>query len=292
MKLDEEAVMLSSTAMRRLCDRIDLLEQAYLQNYYQMDTSDPKTYKRFEPASQQEIAAGEKYWGQKYPKSFKTFLKLQNGWRRLGLGWSIVGSRRPDNKEMFAEIENALSQLPNVADDRQVQELQEKEKKNKKLILPTNHIVCGVDYNGNLLLFDGNRIAKGEPNVVATQYLTHVAQRWNSFEGFLNYIAGRIERALSTLDVPVNEILGAVGPATNAPEKRKGQSSRTRKTPTQAQTTSSKKKSPAKKKVASKKLARKKNKRSTSRASSAETANKKTTSLRGDSKRKTRRAHK
>jgi hypothetical protein len=186
--------------IEKLCSRQDELEQQYLKAYYSMDTSNPLIYCRYKASSAKDIAAGEKFWRQKYPPSYRAFLKLQNGWLRFGAGWTLVGAPRKDNKKEFAMIKKTLSQVPVVANEQERAELAEKEKRDPKLILPTNHIVLGTDFNYNLLVFDRHRVSKtGEPEIARTQYGTHVNGRWENFEAFLKDTIVRTEKGLATV---------------------------------------------------------------------------------------------
>jgi len=192
--------MLSMGEMKRLCGILDVAQREYLIGTYQMRVDVPSVYKRFSPATAAEIAKLEKAFGMKCPPSYRTFLKIQNGWRRFGLGWSLLGAPRPESKDLYATVKQTLGQSGAVANEQERKELLEKEKKDPRLIHPAHHWVIGTDANFNLLLFDRNRVSKdGEPQVVSTRYLIHVDCRWKSFEAFFKDVLGRVERHVRDL---------------------------------------------------------------------------------------------
>jgi hypothetical protein len=186
--------------MKRLCDTLDEAQREYLIGTYHMRVDVPSVYKRFAPATTAEIAKLEKEFGMKCPPSYRTFLKLQNGWRRFGLGWSLLGALRPESKDLHATVKQTLGQTGSVANEQERKELLEKEKKDPRLIHPAHHWVIGTDANFNLLLFDRNRVSKDvEPQVVSSRYIIHVDCRWKNFEAFLRDVLGRVEKHVRDL---------------------------------------------------------------------------------------------
>jgi hypothetical protein len=189
--------MLSISSLRRILDKHDATQRAYLERYYRMNTKAANVYLRFPPVTSKELAAAKEYWRRTYPASYRTFLDINNGWRRFGLGWSLVGAPTSQNKDMYKDVKNTLRQLSTVASQEEQTELVQKQKKDPKLILSTEQIVLGTDFNGGLLLFDSNRVsASKEPQVVSVQSVIHVVDRWTNFEAFVRDIASRVERRL------------------------------------------------------------------------------------------------
>ena len=178
--------MLSKPTMRRLLDKHDVTQRAYLERYYRMNTKAPNVYQRFEPVKSAELAAAKQHWGRAYPKSYATFLSVNNGWRRFALGWSLLGAPASYSKDMYADVKNTLRQLSTVATHEEQAKLVERQKRDTKVILPTEQLVVGTDFNGGLLMFDGNRLsASKEPQIVSVDSVIHVVERWSNFEGFL-----------------------------------------------------------------------------------------------------------
>jgi SMI1 / KNR4 family (SUKH-1) len=192
--------MISMGDMKRLCDTLDAAQREYLIGTYQMRVDVASVYKRFAPATAREIAKLEKQFGMKCPPSYRTFLKIQNGWRRFGLGWSLLGAQRPESKDLHAIVKQTLGQSGAVTTEEERTELLEKEKKDPRLIHPAHHWIIGTDANFNLLLFDRNRVAKnGEPQVVSSRYLIHVDCRWKNFEAFFRDVLSRVEKHVRDL---------------------------------------------------------------------------------------------
>jgi SMI1 / KNR4 family (SUKH-1) len=194
--------MTTTEKIRKLCDNQDLLQQAYLKAYYSMDTTRCSVYCRYKGASAKELVAGEKYWKQKYPASYRTFLAGQNGWLRFGAGWSLVGVARQENKKEYSEVKKAIGQLPVVINAEESALLKESQKSDPKVILPTDHMVVGTDFNYGLLVFDRYRVAQtGEPEVAWVRHGIHVVNRWKNFEQFLADMIDRTEKSLAKLHV-------------------------------------------------------------------------------------------
>jgi len=187
--------MVSIGEMKRLCDTLDVAQREYLIGTYQMRVDVPSVYKRFPPATAAEIAKLEKEFGMKCPPSYRAFLKIQNGWRRFGLGWSLLGAPRPESKDLQATVKQTLGQTGAVANEQELKDLLEKEKKDPRLIHPAHHWIIGTDANFNLLLFDRNRVSKdGEPQVVSTRYIIHVECRWKNFEAYFKDVLRRVQK--------------------------------------------------------------------------------------------------
>jgi hypothetical protein len=88
-----------------------------------------------------------------------------------------------ENQALYARVGKELSYLPDVADAETLERLKREESSDDSVIAITNHSVFGVDFNGDLLAFDRNRLdGQGEPQVVWVKYLTSVEQRYDSFE--------------------------------------------------------------------------------------------------------------
>jgi hypothetical protein len=192
--------MSTAETIQKLCDKQDQLQQAYLKAYYGMDTTRRSVYCRYKGASKREIAAGEKYWNHKYPETYRAFLVGQNGWLRFGSGWSLVGVARQENKKEYSEIKKTLDQLPVVINAEESAALKESQKRDLKVILPTDHVVIGTDFNYGLLLFDRYRVAQsGEPEIAWVRHGIHVVNRWKNFEKFLADMIDRTEKSLSKL---------------------------------------------------------------------------------------------
>ena len=101
---------------------------------------------------------------------------------------------------MYKDVQNTLRQLPVVANDQDQAKLAQKQNKDPKLILPTDHTVFGTDFNGGLLMFDTNRVsAAKEPQVASVDSLIHVVQRWDSFEAFVKDAAARVAERLENI---------------------------------------------------------------------------------------------
>jgi hypothetical protein len=196
--------MTLSKRIEKLCDRQDQLQQTYLRAYYSMDTGNPAIYCRYKGVSPKELANGEKYWGQPYPPSYRAFLVQQNGWLRFGNGWTLLGAPRAENKKQYQEIDKTFKQVPVVATEQEVTALKEKQKRDTRVILPTEHMALGTDFNYALLMFDRYRVSRsGEPEVVWVRYRIHVEHRWKNFEEFLKDMIVRTERGLSQVKWPI-----------------------------------------------------------------------------------------
>jgi hypothetical protein len=191
---------MSADKIQKLCDKQDRLQEEYLKVAYSMNTSLCSVYCRYEAATLQELAQGEKYWRRSYPPSYRAFLQQQNGWLRFGLGWTLVGVPRAENKRHFGEVDKALRQIPVVtsADERRV--LGERQKRDTKVILPTEHMAIGTDFNYAVLVFDQYRISRSEePEVVWVRHGIHVEERWKTFEAFVRDAVARTQRNLTQL---------------------------------------------------------------------------------------------
>jgi SMI1 / KNR4 family (SUKH-1) len=231
--------MLTPSEMKRLCDRLDVVQREYLVRAYHMKVDAPNVYKRFPPATAAEITALEKTHGMKCPPSYRSFLKIQNGWRRFGLGWSLLGANRPESKDLQDTVKQTLARSGVVATDEEQRQLLEKERKDPRVIHPRHHWIIGTDANFNLLVFDRHRVSKaGEPEVAVTRYIIHVEQRWKTFEAFFRDVLARVEKRVKELRARA-EKQGADSPVARRPERsrtarvsrpRRGKSAR-RRTP-------------------------------------------------------------
>jgi SMI1/KNR4 family protein SUKH-1 len=192
--------MVTLGEMKQRCDALDVLQREYLVRTYHMKVDAPNVYKRYPPATDAEIAAGEKQYGMKCPPFYRMFLKVQGGWRRFGLGWSLPGPPRSANKDLWATIKQTLGRTGVVATEEEQQQLREKEKKDPRTINPQYHWIIGTDANYNLLVLDRNRISKdGEPEVVSTRYVIHVETRWKNLEAFFDDVMRRVEKRVREL---------------------------------------------------------------------------------------------
>jgi hypothetical protein len=177
--------MPQSTLICHLCDDLDSLRRKLIE----LEGDDPnycKDYKLFAPADPVDIQKAETDMPIKYPSSYRTFLELHNGWHGFWPDWSLVGIPRKDNRFMHREIKDTFKLIPVVADNEARQQLVLREKSDPKVILPTNHLVMGIDFNGSLLLFDSNRVADdGEAEIAWVHYGAHVERRWKNFVDLL-----------------------------------------------------------------------------------------------------------
>ena len=150
------------------------------------DPNDHTKYFLYPPVNSKTIALSEKQSGFRYPKSYRSFLALHNGWLGFWPDWTLVGIPRPDNEAMYKDIAMNLDLLPKVVDSKTLQELPEREKTDPNRMLLTNHAILATDFNGSFLIFDRNRIGQdGEPEVAWVHYLQHVERRWSNFEALM-----------------------------------------------------------------------------------------------------------
>lgn len=192
--------MLTPKTLKTLVETLDRLEREYLESYYRMNTSKQNVYGRYPAARVTDIKAAERKSGTEFPPSYRLFLRLQNGWRRFGLGWSLLGTPCQATRDIRADVEHTLKQLPTVATDEEAKSISRDSKRDPRVILPTEHLVFGTDFNGGLLVFDGNRRSKaGEAQVVSVRYGTHVENRWKDFEHFLRHVIATVEKRVAKM---------------------------------------------------------------------------------------------
>jgi cell wall assembly regulator SMI1 len=171
--------------IRELCDHLDDRRRRLIK-LRGRNPDDTQRYQLYPPVEPAEIDAAEERCGLPYPPSYRRFLELHNGWLGFWSDWSLVGIRRADNEAMYEDIRHTLQLLPTVADRETRSELPEREKADPSVMLVTNHLILGTDFNGSMLVFDGNRIdAQGEPEIAWVQYVMHVTRRWPNFEALL-----------------------------------------------------------------------------------------------------------
>ena len=176
---------MTAKQVRQLCGEQDELCKT-LRVLKGKKPTDKKKYYLYPPAEAEAIARAEKQFGFKYPPSYRAFLKMHNGWLGFWPDWSLVGIPRPDNATMYKDIKNTQSLLPVVADNEMRERLPQDERTDSRVMLITNHLVLGTDFNGSLLLFDRNRVGKDrEPQIAWVHYIMHVERRWTNFEELL-----------------------------------------------------------------------------------------------------------
>lgn len=146
------------------------------------------------PATPQQIKNAERKARTRFPRSYAAFLARHNGWLGFWPDWSLLGVSGKLTEEMRQDVEQSLALARDAVendaalDDRDPadawSELEKKERRNPRVIHPLRHLVFGTDFNAGLLLFDGNRVHRGEPEVVAVRN-GQFEQRWKSFEQLL-----------------------------------------------------------------------------------------------------------
>jgi hypothetical protein len=146
------------------------------------------------PATPAQIATGERRAKMKFPRSYRTFLAMHNGWLGFWPDWSLLGVSGRITDEMRRDVRQSLQLAKDAIDndaemdDREPAEawaaLERDERRSPNVIHPLRHPVLGTDFNVGLLLFDRNRVGNGEPQVAAVRN-GHLEQRWRSFEHLL-----------------------------------------------------------------------------------------------------------
>ena len=174
--------MKADNEINELCDKLDKLRMKLIE----LEGDDPydhEEYFLYPPTSSTEISNFESQSKFKYPKSYRSFMQYHNGWLGFWPDWSLTGIPRNDNKKMYEDINNTIRLLPSIVNEKTRAKLSEQEKDDPNVILITNHLVLGTDFNGSLLIFDRNRISTdGEPEIAWVHYGMHVERRWNNFK--------------------------------------------------------------------------------------------------------------
>lgn len=146
------------------------------------DPFDETEYRLNPPADQHTIDEAEAKFGHRYSPNYRAFLTMHNGWLGFWPDWSLVGVRREDTEDMYADIDENLKRLTRVVTREDLERLPQLEKENPDRILITNHPIIGTDFNGNFLVLDQNRVdSEGEPEVSWVIYLNHIERRWKNF---------------------------------------------------------------------------------------------------------------
>ncbi len=158
------------------------------------------------PATQVQIASAERRAKMKFPRSYRTYLAMHNGWLGFWPDWSLLGVSGRITDEMRRDVSQSLQLAKHAIDndaeidDREPSEawaaLERAERRTPNVIHPLRHLVLGTDFNGGLLLFDRNRLRSGEPQVVAI-HNGHLEQRWRSFEHLLAAARDDLRKSVS-----------------------------------------------------------------------------------------------
>jgi cell wall assembly regulator SMI1 len=155
----------------------------------------------YPPATEKEIAASEKHYGLKFPPTYRSFLKLHNGWRNFRFDFSIFGVSGPGYdalaKQWKSDIrmfeESYRKQGPSAED------LKAREKSDPDVLYLPGHPPCATDCNGDYWVFDRNRQNKdGEYELAWVSLGYDVSNRLPSFIAF-------VEKTLQRLRTDVKE---------------------------------------------------------------------------------------
>jgi SMI1 / KNR4 family (SUKH-1)/WD domain, G-beta repeat len=156
------------------------------------------------PATQAQIASAERRAKMKFPRSYRTYLAMHNGWLGFWPDWSLLGVSGRITDEMRRDVNQSLQLAKHAIDnDAEMNDLEPSkawaalerdERRSPNVIHPLRHPVLGTDFNGGLLLFDRNRLRGGEPQVVAI-HNGLLEQRWSSFEQLLAAARDDLRRA-------------------------------------------------------------------------------------------------
>ena len=190
---------MNSKRIQELCEQLNKLRRTLIELEGD-DPDDQDEYFLYPPSNSKDISNAEQEFWLQYPTSYRSFLELHNGWIGFWPDWSLVGIPHDDNKDMYKDIDNTVKLLPTVANKDTREKLPEQEKVDSKVILVTNHLIMGTDFNGSLLVFDRNRVDKeDEPEIAWVHYIEHVERRWPNFEALMEDAISDTKNEISEL---------------------------------------------------------------------------------------------
>jgi hypothetical protein len=162
--------------------------------------NDTAQYRLYAPADDATITEHEASSGAQYSPAYREFLEMSNGWLGFWPDWSLIGVPRAENRDMYADVSDTLSIIPDELDASEQAKLIEEEKHDAKRILATNHMIFATNFNGGLMVFDRNRVdVAGEPEAVWVGYIYHVERRYPSFAALLEYAIADTRKEIARL---------------------------------------------------------------------------------------------
>lgn len=155
----------------------------------------------YPPASEAEIATMEKKLNFKFPPSYRSFLKIHNGWKYIRGSWSVLGV----SGQGYASARRSVSLIENTAqkDLKRSSEAElkdrEKNKKSGKVLDQWEHVAFAVEPDDSeCLIFNRNKVDKnGEYEIISVAYGSYVRTKYKNFAKFLEKTLQNAKRDLA-----------------------------------------------------------------------------------------------
>lgn len=144
----------SSELIASLVQRLEVL----VNELDRVEETEPPN-KAFPPAAEADIAAAEKRLNFRFPDSYRSFLKIHNGWHGMWV-WSVFGVSGPGFAKPQKEYEEDLKDFEKLfkrQGPKHAERLKETEADDPEVIYLPNHPPFALNYDQMYWVFDRNR---------------------------------------------------------------------------------------------------------------------------------------